>query len=199
MRIGIYGGSFNPPHLGHRRLADFMCESLQLDKCIIMPAFVSPFKVQKNDMAAAEHRLQMCRLAFPAPQYEVSSLEVSSAETSYTLHTLQKLKLQYPDDELFLIIGSDMLLTFNKWYCWQDILQLCTLCAVSRGDEDPMQELETFVQQHLSAFGAVRIFPFVPLQISSTVLRANIKNKADTSAFLHPDVANYIQKHDLYI
>ena len=199
MKIGIYGGSFNPPHLGHRRLADFMCESLQLDTCIIMPAFVSPFKVQSQSMAAAEHRLQMCRQAFPAPQYEVSDLEISVQQTSYTLHTLQKLKVKYPDDELFLIIGSDMLLTFNKWYCWQEILKLCSLCAVSRCDGDTRQELEAFAEKNLSAYGDVRIFSFSPLQISSTQLRESLRNGDDTGVFLHPSVADYIREHALYI
>lgn len=200
MRIGIYGGSFNPVHLGHRKLADFMCKSLALDTCIIMPAFVSPFKTDKAASVAPEHRLAMCRLAFAdSARYEVSDLEISANETSYTVNTLTRLKEIYPDDELFLIIGSDMLLSFNRWYRWQDILKLCTLCAVSRCDEDPTDELEEFARTHLCKEGNVGIYPFEPLEVSSTFLREKCKNGEDVSAFLHPAVADYIKQNKLYL
>lgn len=199
MRIGIYGGSFNPVHLGHKHLADTMCERLQLDKCIIMPAFVSPFKTDKKSSVTAEDRFRMCELAFSEEKYEVSALEIEKGETSYTVNTLTALKAQYPDDDLFLIIGSDMLLSFNRWYRWQEILKLCTLCAVSRCDDDPLQELEEFAHKHLRCEGNVLILPFAPLVVSSTLLREKIRNGEDTRAFLHPAVKDYIQSHNLYI
>lgn len=199
MRIGIYGGSFNPVHLGHKHLADTMCERLNLDKCIIMPAFVSPFKTDKKGSVAAEHRLRMCELAFGEDCYEVSDFEIRKNETSYTVNTLTALKEQYPEDELFLIIGSDMLLSFNRWYRWQDILELCTLCAVSRCDEDPLDELEDFAEKTLRSEGEVLILPFSPLVVSSTEIREAIQNNADTSAFLHPSVWDYIRENNLYI
>ncbi len=199
MRIGIYGGSFNPVHLGHRKLADFMCSTLSLDKLIIMPAFVSPFKAGRQGSVAPLHRLNMCRLAFAdCEQYEVSDLEIAKGETSYTVNTLTALKEQYADDELFLIIGSDMLLSFNRWHRWQDILQLCTLCAVSRCDEDPLQELEEFAENNLRSAGRVGIFPFVPLEISSTEIRDALSNGKSTDAFLLGTVKEYILKNNLY-
>ena len=198
MRIGIYGGSFNPVHLGHKHLADTMCEKLKLDKCIIMPAFVSPFKTDKKSSVTAQDRFRMCELAFSEEKYEVSALEIAKGETSYTVNTVTALKAQYPDDELFLIIGSDMLLSFNRWYRWQDILKLCTLCAVSRCDEDPLQALEDFAESHLRSEGNVCILPFAPLVVSSTLLREKLKNGEDTSAFLHTDVKEYIKEHKLY-
>lgn len=198
MRIGIYGGSFNPVHLGHKHLADTMCERLQLDKCIIMPAFVSPFKTDKKSSVTAQDRFRMCELTFSEEKYEVSALEIAKGETSYTVNTLTALKAQYPDDELFLIIGSDMLLSFDRWYRWQDILKLATLCAVSRCDEDPLQELEDFAESHLRKEGEVLILPFSPLVVSSTLLREKLKNGEDTSAFLHTDVKEYIKEHKLY-
>lgn len=199
MRIGIYGGSFNPVHLGHKHLADTMCERLQLDRCIIIPAFVSPFKTDKKSSVPSKDRFCMCALAFSEEKYEVSDLEIAKNETSYTVNTLTALKELYPDDELFLIIGSDMLLSFDRWYRWQDILKLCTLCAVSRCDDDPLQELEEFADVHLRNEGNVLILPFSPLVVSSTLLREKIKNGEDTSAFLHPAVKDYIQQHNLYI
>lgn len=199
MRTGIYGGSFNPVHLGHRRLADFMCRTLQLDRCLIIPAYVSPFKVNKTAAVDPVHRLQMCRLAFDAPQYEVSDIEISAHSTSYTVQTLEKLKEQYPDDTFFLIIGSDMLLSFDKWHRWQDILKLCTLCAVSRCEDDPLQELTDFAESVLQKEGNVGIYPFEPLEISSTVVREKIAADAPTEAFLHPAVAQYIRDNNLYI
>ena len=198
MRIGIYGGSFNPVHLGHKHLADTMCEKLNLDKCIIMPAFVSPFKADKKSSVTAADRFRMCELAFSEDNYVVSDLEIAKGETSYTVNTLTALKEQYPDDELFLIIGSDMLLSFDRWYRWQDILKKCTLCAVSRCDDDPLQELEDFAEMHLRQEGNVLILPFSPLVVSSTLLREKIRNGEDTNEFLHPDVQKYIQEHKLY-
>ncbi len=199
MRTGIYGGSFNPVHLGHRRLADYMCRTLQLDRCLIIPAYVSPFKVNNAAVVESGHRLQMCRLAFDAPQYAVSDIEIAAQNTSYTVQTLSKLKELYPDDTFFLIIGSDMLLSFDKWHRWQDILKLCTLCAVSRCGEYTEQELTDFAESVLRKEGNVGIYPFEPLEISSTVIRAKIAAREDTSAFLHPAVAQYIRENNLYI
>ena len=166
---------------------------------IIMPAFVSPFKAGKQGSVAPAHRFNMCRLAFAdCEKYEVSDLEIAKGETSYTVNTLTALKERYPDDELFLIIGSDMLLSFNRWYRWQDILQLCTLCAVSRCDEDPLQELEDFAENNLRVAGKVGIYPFAPLEISSTEIRESIADGADTDAFLCAAVKEYILKNNLY-
>ena len=198
MRIGIYGGSFDPVHLGHKKLADFMCSALSLDKMIIMPAFVSPFKTGRRSTTTPADRLQMCRLAFDAVQYEVSDLEIAKNETSYTVNTVTALKELYPDDELFLIIGSDMLLSFNRWYRWQDILQLCTLCAVSRCDEDPLQQLEDFAENNLRSAGKVGIYPFAPLEISSTEIREALVCGRNTDAFLCAAVKEYILKNNLY-
>ena len=198
MRIGIYGGSFNPVHLGHKHLADTMCEKLNLDKCIIIPAFVSPFKTNRKSSVTADDRFNMCELAFSDDNYVVSNLEIAKGETSYTVNTITALKEQYPDDELCLIVGSDMLLSFDRWYRWQDILKKCTLCAVSRCEEDSLQELEAFAETHLRQAGNVLILPFSPLVVSSTLLREKIRNGEDTTEFLHPDVQKYIQENKLY-
>lgn len=199
MRTGIYGGSFNPVHLGHRRLADFMCRTLQLDRCLIVPAFVSPFKAEQAAAVAPLHRLQMCRLAFDAPQYEISDIEIAAGKTSYTVQTLEALRERFPDDEFFLIIGSDMLLSFNRWYRWQDILKMCTLCAVSRCGEDTLQELTDFADNVLQKEGRVGIYPFVPLEISSTLVREKTAAGERTDSCLHPAVAAYIKENNLYI
>ena len=198
MKIGIYGGSFNPVHLGHRRLADCMCKVLELDKCLIVPAFVSPFKTEKKVSVAPEHRLKMCRLAFDSAQYTVCDLEIAAEATSYTVHTVRTLKEQYPDASFYLIVGSDMLLCFDRWFQWREILRLCTLCAVSRCGEDSAEELNAFADAHLRACGEVKIIPFSPLEISSTVLRERLAKGEPCGAFLNHSVEHYIMKNNLY-
>ena len=104
MRIGIFGGSFNPPHLGHRRLADEMIETAALDKMLIIPAGTPPHK-STDELVGGEHRFEMCKLAFSGDKYIVSDIEYQRQGKSYTVDTVSEIRKIYPDDELFLIIG----------------------------------------------------------------------------------------------
>ena len=115
MRIGIYGGAFNPVHKGHIKLAEEVKTKALLDKIIIMPSGQSPHK-SSSSLVESEHRLEMCRLAFEGEDYIISDLEIKRQGKSYTVDTVTELKKIYPDDEFYLIMGSDMLLCFHKWY-----------------------------------------------------------------------------------
>ena len=111
MRIGIYGGAFNPVHKGHIKLAEEVKTKADLDKIIIMPSGLSPHK-SSGSLIDSSHRLQMCKLAFEGEDYIISDLEIKREGKSYTVDTVTELKEIYPDDELYLIMGSDMLLSF---------------------------------------------------------------------------------------
>ena len=132
MRLGIFGGTFNPPHMGHIRLVTAIADKLQLDRVLIIPASVPPHKHVLN-LARSRDRFEMCRLSFEGDRrFSVSDTELRRVGKSYTYDTLCEIKREYPDAELFLIVGSDMLATFDEWYRYHDILMMCTLCAASR-------------------------------------------------------------------
>ncbi|MBS5728896.1 MAG: nicotinate (nicotinamide) nucleotide adenylyltransferase [Clostridium sp.] len=191
MKIGVFGGTFNPPHNGHVRLAKAAADELKLDKLLVIPSCIPPHKIAAK-LADGQERLEMCRLAFGGdPRLEVSPMELERGSRSYTVETLRELKALYPDSELYFIVGSDMLESFDKWYLWQEILSLSVLCAASR---------EEGYSPDLSRFGKlaerIKIITLDPLEVSST----QIRNSAGevSSELLDPKVAAYIREHGLY-
>lgn len=191
MKIGVFGGTFNPPHNGHVRLAKAAADELKLDKLLVIPSCIPPHKIAAK-LADGQERLEMCRLAFGCdPRFEVSPMELERGSRSYTVETLRELKALYPDSELYFIVGSDMLESFDKWYLWQEILSLSVLCAASR---------EEGYSPDLSRFGKlaerIKIITLDPLEVSST----QIRNSADevSPELLDPKVAAYIREHGLY-
>lgn len=191
MKIGVFGGTFNPPHNGHVRLAKAAADELKLDKLLVIPSCIPPHKIAAK-LADGQERLEMCRLAFDCdPRFEVSPMELERGSRSYTVETLRELKALYPDSELYFIVGSDMLESFDKWYLWQEILSLSVLCAASR---------EEGYSPDLSRFGKlaerIKIITLDPLEVSST----QIRNSAGevSSELLDPKVAAYIREHGLY-
>lgn len=194
--IGIFGGSFDPVHLGHRRLALHVCEALSLRKMLIIPAAVSPFKTSSG--AASDERLEMCRLSFPEDIFEVSSLEIDRGGKSYTVDTVNAVKKLFPDEKIYLIIGSDQFLSFNKWYKYTEILSLVSLCTVSRENENLIEEMNRFADDYLRQYGECIILPFSPFVVSSTKIRALAAKGENTDSYLHKDVAEYILKKGIY-
>lgn len=196
MKIGIYGGSFDPVHIGHVRLARFMLDTLGLDRLLIVPAYVSPFKRETN--VTPEDRLAMCRLAFPDERFEVVSDEIDRGGKSYTVDTVKGIRERYGENDYYLIIGSDQLLLFDKWYRFEDILADVTLCAVSRCASDDRAELESFADEKLRAYGPCIICDFEPVEISSTAIREGLRRGDDMSRWLPAAEASYITDRGLY-
>lgn len=191
MKIGVFGGTFNPPHNGHVRLAKAAADELKLDKLLVIPSCIPPHKIAAK-LADGQERLEMCRLAFGCdPRFEVSPMELERGSRSYTVETLRELKALYPDSELYFIVGSDMLESFDKWYLWQEILSLSVLCAASR---------EEGYSPDLSRFGKlaerIKIITLDPLEVSSTQIRNSTGEVS--SELLDPKVAAYIREHGLY-
>ena len=143
MKILLYGGSFDPPHNGHLNNLRAAIRRVHPDKVVVMPAGLSPFKQQTAAPAAL--RLEMCscfrELGQAVPQVEICGWEIAQAEAgnrNYTVLTVEMLARKYPDAQLYLGIGSDMLLSFDAWHRWQDILRLAHLVVVSRNiGDDP--------------------------------------------------------------
>ncbi len=200
MRRAVFGGSFDPVHNGHVNLVKQIYGSVTLDEIIIMPAGISPFKQNMERVpASGKQRYEMCRLAFADMSYvTVSDYEISLPEVSYTVNTVRHLKEQYPTDELFLIIGSDMLLSFHRWRNFEEILSVCGLIAASReSGQSDLEELEKQAET-LKKYGSVTVVPIDTFEVSSTEIRKKIKNSSDISCYVPQNVVKYIMKNDLY-
>ncbi len=195
MKLGIFGGTFNPPHIGHLGIVTAIADSQSLDKVLIIPAATPPHKAAP-DLASGEDRLEMCRLTFGVDgRFEVSDIELQRSGRSYTYDTLCQIKELYPEDELFLIVGSDMLETFNLWYRYKDILSMCTLLAAAR-EEDFTIDLETvFCKTELDK---VKFINIEVTEASSTEIRRCIKDGEGADRFLTSETVQYIEKRGLY-
>lgn len=194
-KIAIYGGSFDPPHKGHKLLAENLAGVCGADRVIIIPTALSPFK--NSSSATAEDRLTMCRLFFKEEMFHISDIEIKRGGKSYTVDTLTHIKAENPDAELFLFMGDDMLLSFDKWYCYQEILRLATIvCACRTENLDELQNMKDFVKNVLKAEDRVIICESVPFEISSTEIRSSLKDGINKG--LSEDVYNYIAAKGLY-
>ena len=172
MKLAIYGGSFNPPHLGHLEAAKTVCAELAPDKLLIIPDNIPPHKAMDPGSPTAEERLALCRIAFRSiPGAEISDMEIRRRGKSYTAHTVRELREGYPDDELFLVVGSDMLLSFEEWYEFEYLLSECTLAVVSR-EEDDLDALRAHKALLSEKYAArVHILRHAPLPMNSSEIR----------------------------
>lgn len=194
--IGIFGGSFDPVHKGHKKLALFMCERLCLKKMLIIPTGLSPFKTSSG--ASSLQRFRMCELAFPEDIFSVSDIEIKREGKSYTVDTVNAVKRLYPHEKIYLITGSDQLLSFNRWYKFDEILKNVTLTAVSREGAVSEEELSRFADVNLRKHGECIILSFEPFEVSSTEIREKIRQGEDVSRYLTEDVVQYISSEGLY-
>ena len=173
MRIVLYGGSFNPPHLGHRAAAMRAAESLSPDRFLVMPTRLPPHKELPAGSPSPEERLRLCELAFDGiPGLEVSDLELRREGASYTADTVDELRQNYPQDELILLLGADMLLCFEKWYRFRDLLRACSLAVLSRagGEREALEAAAAHLRESCGA--KVRILEHEPIEMSSAQIRA---------------------------
>ena len=199
LRLGIYGGTFNPPHLGHVAAARSFVSGVSLDKLLIMPTFLSPHKIADN-MASAEDRIEMCRLAFAdVENTAVSDYEVQKGGKSYTYSTLED--FSDIDVELYFLCGTDMLLTLDNWRHPEIIFKLATICFVRREDDEYNNVLiEKKVKLYQEMFSArIITLEHNAYPISSTEVREMILNGSATDAFLSPRVKDYIVEKGLYL
>ena len=197
-RIGIYGGSFNPPHKGHILAAEEFCRKLELDKLLLIPAAVPPHKDLPQDSATAWERVELLRLAArKLPLVEIDTLELDREGISYTVDTLRTLRAKYPDDTCYLCMGTDMLESFDDWYCPDQIANMATVVMVHRANADK-QALLAMADGFESRYGyrpVVLENDFV--NISSTHVR-RLLILGGAEAFVERDVLNRIMELGLY-
>lgn len=197
-RTALFGGSFDPVHNGHVNLVREIAERNFLDRVIVMPTYISPFKQEKK-AADGEYRLEMCRIAFSGiPYVTVSDYELSRQGVSYSVDTVEYFSDKYPDDELFFIMGSDMLLSFEKWHRYKDILKMCTIIAASRENGGSDIELLKEKAVELSDKGRVIVTEISAFELSSTEIREKILKNCDLSCYMDKNVVKYIEENNVY-
>lgn len=200
MKIGIYGGTFSPPHNGHVNAARMFAAAESLDKLLIIPTFIPPHKIETSAVPA-EERLEMCRLAFTDDNFDVSDIEVRRKGKSYTFDTLTELKEMYRSDDFYLLCGTDMLLSFEKWYRFADILSMCTVVCMRREEnaETGVKLAEKIVELKEQCAADVRLIDAPPLEVSSTEIREKLSRGENVNDLLPTDVYRYIKEKGLYL
>lgn len=194
-RVGIYGGTFNPPHVGHIEAAKAFITQAKLDTLIIMPAFIPPHK-QAVNLVNCDDRLEMCRLAFGnIPNTEISDLEISRGGKSYTYLTLQELASD--DTELYFLCGTDMILTMDTWKNPEVIFTLAKICYIRRESDNAISEL--LIEKcgdYFQKYGADIIqINTEAIEISSSEIRAE---DGIWDRYLTANVIDYIRNQGLY-
>ena len=203
MKIGVFGGTFNPPHKGHARMIEKMTEELELDKVLIIPNKLPTHK-RCDDLADNRDRLAMCKIAFKNPKYEISTMEMDRESDSYTIYTIEELKKKYPNDELYLIIGSDMFLIFHKWYKHKEILEKCTVCVASRNTDENIQSLRAYAFEKLGVYMPkldgknIHISLLDAYEVSSSEIRERIADERSLYGIVDPEIIEYMETHKLY-
>ena len=197
MRIGLMGGTFNPPHMGHVNAARSALLKLSLEKLIFIPTGIPPHKMMAKASASADDRLEMTRLAAALVGAEVSDIEIRRVGKSYTVYTLRELHEKYPDDELWLIMGTDMFLSLETWFCFEEIFSLACIAAVPREKNDIIR-LNAYSEKLKEKYDAVtRVLDTEAVTISSTQLRPE-KGRKELRNYLPDEVYDYIMRKNLY-
>ena len=199
MRIGLFGGTFNPPHAGHIALAKSAVKELSLSKLLLMPAFIPPHKPLPPGSADAEERFEMTALAAESiPGGEASRLELQREERSYTVDTLRELREIYPEDEIFLIVGGDMFLSLDHWFRAQEIFRLARIAAAAR-EEEELPLLEKQKGELERRFGArVTLLSHRVLRVSSSEIREAVARGGECP-LLPEKIREYIRERKLYL
>ena len=207
MKIGIYGGTFNPPHLGHMEAARTAMDQLSLDRLLIIPDREPPHKDLEGSAASPEHRLEMARLMADGlgPRAEASDLELQREGKSYTADTVETLHEMFPDDELWLLMGTDMFLTIQNWYQPERIFQYAGAAGFARSHEDTgemFQDQCDYLSQRFHARTTVVRLPKI-VEIASRDLRRMLASEwtggnVDPAEYLWTPVYGYILREGLF-
>lgn len=191
-KLGIFGGTFNPPHIAHLMAAEGVRDQLKLDKILFVPAAIPPHK-QRENVIPARHRLEMVRLAIRGnPFFELSDAELRRRGPSYTIDTVRELKRTYPHGDIFFIMGIDLLTDFDTWREPDKILAECTLVVMNR----PGFDLAVVDKDLLSRIELVNI-PSV--DISSTNIRRRVRSGRSIRYLVTAEVEDYIGRNSIYL
>ncbi len=198
LRIGVFGGAFDPPHNAHVALAQTAVEQLGLDELRIFPTGQAWHK--PRTLSATEHRLAMAHLAFDGLQrVQVDEREMRRSGPTYTIDTLLELQQEYPGAQLFLMLGQDQAQALPNWHRWQEILQLAIICvAVRDADTQCAGEFEPFCGLPEVPQGRFQRLGLAPMAVGSTRIRAMLATGEGIAPLVPQAVARYISLQHLY-
>jgi nicotinate-nucleotide adenylyltransferase len=196
VRIGILGGTFNPPHVGHLICAQEAHLQLELDRVTLIPARIPPHKPVEDEPGPA-HRLELCRVAVGDDErFDVSEVEITREGPSYTVDTLELLHSQDPESELFLIVGGDIAAGLPKWREAERVLSLATLAIAGRRGTSRAEVDEAL--RCLAGGERARFFQMPTISVSSTVLRRRVRARESIRYYVPDPVVSYVDRHRLY-
>src|SRR5512140_1031476 len=192
MKIGILGGTFDPPHLGHLIIAEHVRDRLELAKVLFLPAVIPPHKQRRTDITSAEGRLDMLRRAVAGnPAFEVSDIEVRRGGISFTVDTLRELRLQYPSDAFFLLIGLDNVRDFSTWKEPELIKRMAHVVVMTR----PGFRVDDVDKDALKSMTICNV---PEIGISSHEIRNRVKEGHSIRYLVPPAVLDFIAENRLY-
>lgn len=214
-QIGLFGGTFNPIHLGHLKAASIVRDRFKLDKVFFIPSYIPPHK-KGSEVASPEHRLAMVQMALDEiPQFIPSSIEIDAGGESYSVITLGKIKKTYPHAQVFFILGIDAFLEIETWKEYQEVLKYCFFVIISRPGyslptaqevlKGQFQEqmihisVDMDISEDLLSRYKFFLFPLAALDISSTEIRRRVKAGESVAGMVSPQVEKYIKENKLYI
>lgn len=193
-RLGVFGGTFNPPHLGHLLCAAAAAEALELDRVLFVPTGQPPHKQIADEPGAAVRAELVAAAVGGDSRFAVSTVEVDRSGPSYTVDTLRALTAEYPGSELVLVLGGDMALTFHSWHQPEEIAKLASLGLVEREEID-----DDTIRRALAGLRVrTRFFPMVRCDISSTLVRGRAARSASLRYLVPDAVADLIEERRLY-
>jgi len=196
MHLLFFGGSFDPPHLGHLILPRDVMEYFNFQKVIFIPAYISPFKAKEGHRASAEHRLNMVRIALnKVPYYDIETYEIQQRGVSYTYLTAEYLKRKYNLKKVHWLMGDDTFAAFDKWKNFERLKELIIPVVMVRNYSPT--EIETLAKKF--QLEEYLLFSSRRLEISSTEIRNRLRNGKDIRFFVPEGVYEYIKQNGLYI
>lgn len=196
MRIGIFGGTFDPVHTGHLAIAEQARESFQLDYVLFVPAGDPPHKDQ--EITTARHRVRMLELAIADnPYFLLSQMEIEKGDISYSYESMLLWKEAFPTDELFFLIGSDSLMSIESWYRYEDFLEMTHLIVHYRNEEPT--EFFAMVDKLRKRGYEIEVLNRYAFDISSTAIREDIYHNRSIKYIVPEDVIRYLHLNNLYV
>jgi nicotinate-nucleotide adenylyltransferase len=213
-RIGLFGGTFNPIHLGHLKAADIVQRKFAFEKVLFIPSYIPPHK-DSGEVASPFHRLKMIELAISSfSRFVPSSIETDAKEMSYSIITLKKIKKIYPHTQIFFILGIDAFLDIETWKDYESVLEKCFFVVISRPGyhlKEAKRILGTKYGKWIYEYSnsdevkkenilhhRILLLPIDALEIASTEVRERIRNNASIRGMVPENVLSYIQEHNLY-
>jgi nicotinate-nucleotide adenylyltransferase len=197
MKICLYQGTFNPPHLAHLQVADYVCKFFDINKIIFIPAANPPHKMLENNREMAFHRLNMTKIAVQNDnRFYVSDIEFQRTTPSYTCVTVRELYEKYQlTEKPYFIIGDDAFVKIKSWYETDILKNLLDFVVLPRDNDYDFETYENLKQQ---GYNYIRLSDMPKINISSTMVRKNINQNLSVEKLVTKEVAKYIYEHNLY-